>query len=38
LAYVGFHIPAEFVVGYGLDVDERLRNLRAIYAHASRSS
>ena len=38
LRYVGFHIPAEFVVGYGLDVDERLRNLRAIYAHASRSS
>jgi hypoxanthine phosphoribosyltransferase len=38
LAYVGFHIPAEFVVGYGLDVDERLRNLRAIHAHASRSS
>jgi len=38
LRYVGFHIPAEFVVGYGLDVDERLRNLRAIHAHASRSS
>ena len=37
LRYVGFHIPAEFVVGYGLDVDERLRNLRAIHAHASRS-
>ena len=34
LAYVGFHIPAEFVVGYGLDVDERLRNLRAIHAYA----
>jgi hypoxanthine phosphoribosyltransferase len=33
LRYVGFHIPAEFVVGYGLDVDERLRNLRAIHAH-----
>ncbi len=27
LAYVGFHIPAEFVVGYGLDVAERFRNL-----------
>ena len=38
LAYVGFHIPAEFVVGYGLDVDERLRNLRAIHAHAGSSS
>jgi hypoxanthine phosphoribosyltransferase len=34
LRYVGFHIPAEFVVGYGLDVDERLRNLRAIHAYA----
>ncbi len=34
LAYVGFTIPAEFVVGYGLDVDERLRNLRAIHAYA----
>ncbi len=34
LKYVGFHIPSEFVVGYGLDVDERLRNLRAIHAYA----
>ncbi len=38
LRYVGFHIPAEFVVGYGLDVDERLRNLRAIHAHTGASS
>jgi hypoxanthine phosphoribosyltransferase len=38
LRYVGFHIPAEFVVGYGLDADERLRNLRAIHAHAGISS
>jgi hypoxanthine phosphoribosyltransferase len=38
LRYVGFHIPAEFVVGYGLDVDERLRNLRAIHAHAGAAS
>jgi hypoxanthine phosphoribosyltransferase len=33
LRYVGFHIPPDFVVGYGLDVHERLRNLNAIYAY-----
>ncbi|HEY1466154.1 MAG TPA: hypoxanthine phosphoribosyltransferase [Acidimicrobiales bacterium] len=33
LRYVGFHIPPDFVVGYGLDVDERLRNLPAIHAY-----
>jgi hypoxanthine phosphoribosyltransferase len=27
LAYEGFRIPPEFVVGYGLDVAERFRNL-----------
>jgi hypoxanthine phosphoribosyltransferase len=31
LKYVGFAIPADFVVGYGLDVNERYRNLDAIY-------
>jgi hypoxanthine phosphoribosyltransferase len=30
LKYVGFRIPPEFVVGYGLDVAERYRNLRQI--------
>jgi len=31
LRYVGFRIPPDFVVGYGLDVGERYRNLRAVY-------
>jgi hypoxanthine phosphoribosyltransferase len=30
VAYVGFDIPNAFVVGYGLDYDERYRNLRSI--------
>ena len=29
-AYVGFDIPNEFVVGYGLDYDQRYRNLRVV--------
>jgi hypoxanthine phosphoribosyltransferase len=28
--YVGFDIPDEFVVGYGLDYNERYRNLRSV--------
>jgi hypoxanthine phosphoribosyltransferase len=33
LRYVGFTIPPDFVVGYGLDVNERYRNLDAIYTY-----
>jgi|Deesub1362B_J571_1020462.scaffolds.fasta_scaffold02635_4 hypoxanthine phosphoribosyltransferase len=29
--YVGFSIPKEFVIGYGLDYKQRLRNLKGIY-------
>ncbi len=29
--YVGFTIPSEFVVGYGLDFAQKLRNLSSIY-------
>jgi hypoxanthine phosphoribosyltransferase len=28
--YIGFRIPNRFVVGYGLDYEEKLRNLRCI--------
>ncbi len=30
--YVGFNIPNRFVVGYGLDIDQQMRGLDAIYA------
>jgi hypoxanthine phosphoribosyltransferase len=30
LSYVGFRIPRDFVVGYGLDIGERYRNLRSV--------
>jgi len=30
LRYVGFDIPNEFVVGYGLDYAEKYRNLRVV--------
>jgi hypoxanthine phosphoribosyltransferase len=33
LKYVGFRIPSDFVVGYGLDVAERFRNLRDLHIY-----
>jgi hypoxanthine phosphoribosyltransferase len=33
LAYVGFRIPPDFVVGYGLDVGERYRNLPDVHRY-----
>jgi tRNA(Ile)-lysidine synthase len=33
LRYVGFTIPPEFVVGYGLDVAQRFRNLRGVHRY-----
>ncbi|HVM40993.1 MAG TPA: hypoxanthine phosphoribosyltransferase [Acidimicrobiia bacterium] len=34
LKYVGFRIPPAFVIGYGLDVDERYRNLPYVAEYA----
>jgi hypoxanthine phosphoribosyltransferase len=31
IAYKGFDIPNEFVVGYGLDFNELYRNLTAVH-------
>ncbi len=33
LRYIGFTIPPDFVVGYGLDVAERYRNLRGVHLY-----
>jgi hypoxanthine phosphoribosyltransferase len=33
LRYVGFRIPPDFVVGYGLDVGERYRNLPSVHRY-----
>lgn len=31
IEWVGFEIPPDFVVGYGLDYDQKLRNLKGVY-------
>jgi hypoxanthine phosphoribosyltransferase len=28
--YIGYDIPNEFVVGYGLDYDQKYRNLKVV--------
>jgi hypoxanthine phosphoribosyltransferase len=35
--YVGFEIPPDFVVGYGLDYQQKVRNLKTIYRLVSSS-
>lgn len=38
LAYIGFEVPPDFVIGYGLDVAERYRNLPAIHSYTPPSA
>jgi hypoxanthine phosphoribosyltransferase len=38
LRYVGFRIPPKFVVGYGLDVGERYRNLPFVCVYRGRQA
>jgi hypoxanthine phosphoribosyltransferase len=38
IRYVGFEIPDRFAIGYGLDHDERFRNLPYVAALANRGS
>lgn len=33
LKYIGFEIPPDFVIGYGLDVAEKYRNLPSIHSY-----
>lgn len=35
--YIGFSIPNDFVIGYGLDHAQKVRNLRAIYKLVSKT-
>ena len=38
LRYIGFTIPPEFVVGYGLDIAERYRNLAGVHRYQGSAS